>query len=86
MGDDRGQQAQSGTKLNVSWSYSNCRGGKGLFIANLVASDAYVWDIANVVGSAGHGSTAEFVASDPGPYHLQIDGECSWTVTVFGQP
>jgi hypothetical protein len=77
----------SGT-VTVSYSYSNCDGGgSGNFIADLETSDQSSFNsddqsIANALGSSGHDTTTVY-PSDPGkPYHLAINSECDFTITV----
>jgi hypothetical protein len=56
-------------------------------VANLVSADTYRFGIVNDVSTGTSGSTDIYVTGHGGPYHLEMDGDCSsWSVTVLGLP
>lgn len=76
----------SGTSITVAYTY-NCSGvgGSGNFIVNLEDPSGLVDGIVNELGSGGTSSSAGYLSGDPGPFHLEIDSECSWHLTVTGR-
>ena len=71
----------SGT-ITARYSYRNCVGGSGNFIADLTdGSDDQ--SIANALGSRGHKTTTLYPTDTPGQYHLQVDSECSFSLVLI---
>jgi hypothetical protein len=71
----------SGT-VTVTYTY-NCAndGGTGNFIADLTdGSDDQ--SIANALGAGGTVTTTAYPADQGAAYHLEVNSECTWTVSV----
>jgi hypothetical protein len=79
--------AATGDHLAISYAY-DCSGfgQSGNFIVNLNNASGLVAGVANELGAKGQSSSAAYFNGASGPYHLEIDSECSWNVIVFGEP
>lgn len=38
----------------------------------------------HALGASGNDSTTIYLANTTGPYHVEVNSECSWTLTVTG--
>ncbi len=77
----------SGDDLTVSYAYDcSAFGGSGNFIVDLNDSSGLVDDVANELAAKGQSSSTAYFNGSGGPFHLEIDSECSWNVIVVGRP
>lgn len=77
------------SQLTVTYSYDcSAEGGNGNFIADLLygdqsSSNSDDQSIANALSNGATNVTTTIYPADPGnQYHLSVNSECSWTVTV----
>ncbi len=74
--------------LTVKYSYDcSAFGGPGNFIADLLSGNQSSLNsddqtIANALGSGGSATTAIYPQNTGSDYHLSVNSECNWTVTV----
>lgn len=74
--------AVSSSMLTVTYTY-NCAddGGTGNFIADITdGSDDQT--VANALGAGGTTTTTVYPTDQGSDYHLAVNSECTWTVTV----
>ncbi len=77
----------SGDSVSVAYTFDCATfGASGNFIADLVGSDGSDESIANALSASGSDSTVVYLANTAGPYHVEVNSECSWTVTITGTP
>jgi hypothetical protein len=75
----------SGDSVQVAYTFDCAAfGGKGNFIAHLVGSDGIPAAIANELAASGKDSTTVYLLGTSGPYHVEVNSECSWSLTVTG--
>jgi hypothetical protein len=74
--------------VTASYSY-DCSGfgGTGTFIADMVSGSpsSLPYDdqsIANELGSGGSQTTTVYPQSQGGSYHLEVNSDCSWSITL----
>jgi hypothetical protein len=78
--------------LTVTYSYDcSSFGGSGNFIADFISGDPNAGNyddqqIANQLGSGGSVTTTIYPQNVPGQYHLEVNSECSWSVTITQPP
>lgn len=81
----------SGNSVAVSWTYdcAAASAGEGAFAVyfyGIYGSPALSDELTNGFGSSGSDATAEPLNGNTGPFHVEIDTECSWTLKVVGAP
>jgi hypothetical protein len=62
-------------------------GGTGTFIADMISGSpsSLSYDdqpIANELGSGGSQTTTVYPQSQGGSYHLEVNSDCSWSITL----
>jgi len=83
--------AASGDSVDVTYTY-NCSsfGAEGNFIINFYGANSLGPDIpdgiANDLGMSGGDTSTEYLNGATGPFHLEVNSECKWTVKVIGMP
>ena len=81
----------SGHSIDVDYSY-NCSnfGTKGNFILMFYGASSLgptVPDIlANELADKGGSTTTEYLHGPTGPFHVEVNSECQWALTVTGVP
>jgi hypothetical protein len=82
-----GPFSASGDSVAVAYSF-DCTsfGFSGNFIAELVGADGFPKWIANAMAKSGKDTTTVYLSGTSGPYHIEVNSECSWSVIVAGMP
>ena len=77
----------SGDTVQVVYSFDcSAFGSQGNFQADLVGSDGLPNSIANALAASGKDTTTIYLHGMSGPYHVEVNSECSWSLTVSGRP
>ncbi|MGO9177748.1 MAG: hypothetical protein ACLQBX_02655 [Candidatus Limnocylindrales bacterium] len=87
----------SGASVNVNWTY-NCASasvapgasaGSGTFSLNFYGTEgspALSDQLVSEFGATDSGTTNEPLNGAKGPFHFEVDSDCTWSVTVLGAP
>ena len=87
----------SGASVNVNWTY-NCASasvapgssaGSGTFSLNFYGAEgspALSDQLVSEFGASDSGTTNEPLNGAKGPFHFEVDSDCTWSVTVLGAP
>jgi hypothetical protein len=67
--------------LTVRYSYDCASQGTGNFIADMTDGSDYN-SIANALSAGGHDTTTVYPSDVGSEYHVEVNSECSWTLTV----
>lgn len=81
----------SGESVAVSWTYqcAAASGGSGTFALYFYGAEgvpALSDELTNGFGTDGDDAVAEPLNGNTGPFTLEVDSGCSWTVKVVGKP
>jgi len=80
----------SGPFMTLAYQYGPCDSGV-VFVVSVVGTIAANSALEHPVVSgleatSGSGSTPIYLNSQPGPFHLEVNSTCPWSLTVTGQP
>ncbi len=87
----------SGASVNVNWTY-NCASasvapgssaGSGTFSLSFYGTEgspALSDQLVSEFGATDSGTTNESLNGATGPFHLEVDSDCTWSVKVLGTP
>jgi hypothetical protein len=75
-------------QFEIVWSYDCSAGfGTGTFIVDWYDDSSDLPDgLTNELGKKGHDVTYEYNDVNGGPYHIEVNSECKWSVKVYGVP
>ena len=87
----------SGASVNVAWTYDcasasvapGASAGSGSFTLSFYGTEgspALSDQLASEFGATDSGTTNEPLNGATGPFHLEVDSDCTWSIKVLGTP
>ncbi len=78
----------SGDSVDMAYAYDCTNFGQaGVFSAMLYGQDGLVALLANEEGTTSPGkTTTAYLNGATGPFHIEINSECAWSVAIIGTP
>ena len=77
----------SGDSLDLAYTF-DCKafGDAGNFAVTLYDQSGLALLAVNELAKSGKDTQTVYLANTTAPFHIEINSECAWTVTVTGQP